>query len=80
MSSNRPAVRWAIYPTLKGDVMGQVLGPNTFGEYLTVVEQDGTRVGFSYEQTGDRDQAYAESVAQFVARLQHPAFFGGNDE
>jgi hypothetical protein len=42
-----PAVRWLNYPSIGPDV-GTVLGPNQMGEYLTVVEHDGARVGLAY--------------------------------
>lgn len=41
------------------DAVGQVVGPNTFGEFLTAVEAtydpeaDKTRVGFDYARRGD---------------------------
>lgn len=51
-------VRFLNYPG-RVDPVGQVMGPNMFGEYLTAVtadydpETNKTRVGFRYTRKGD---------------------------
>jgi hypothetical protein len=54
MDSNRTPVRWLNYPSDVRGMVGQVVGPNTMGEYLTAVTEDYdeatnvTRVGFVF--------------------------------
>lgn len=50
----RPAVRWATYPRDQRGAVGQVMGPTTMREPVTVIEAsydpvtDRTRLGFAY--------------------------------
>lgn len=57
--AGRSPSRWANYPRNVSDALGQVVGPNTLGEFLTVVAveydpaTDRSRVGFAYSQASD---------------------------
>lgn len=57
--SNRTAHRFANYLGNAADVIGQVVGPNSFGEKMTAVEAtydaetDRTRVGFDFARAED---------------------------
>jgi hypothetical protein len=59
----RPAHVHANYPGDITEAIGQVVGPNTFGERLTLVEveydaeMNRSRAGFSYLQVGDEVSA-----------------------
>lgn len=53
------AARFATYPGDTTHIIGEVKGPNTWGEHLTAVtadynpETNSTRVGFNYTTTHD---------------------------
>lgn len=58
---SREPIQWANYPNDHRDAIGQVMGPNLFGEFLTVVTAEydpvnnQTRLGFSYTRVEDID-------------------------
>lgn len=58
---SRHPFRFANYPGDVTHIVGEVKGPNLFGEYLTAVtadyDQDSntTRVGFAYTTTADME-------------------------
>lgn len=53
------AARYATYPGDTTHIIGEVKGPNTWGEHLTAVtaeynpDSNTTRVGFNYTTTND---------------------------
>lgn len=57
--STRTPIRFADYPGDVTHIVGEVKGPNTWGERLTAVtadhnqETDRTRVGFAFTTTAD---------------------------
>ncbi len=65
----RAASRHANYPGDARHIVGEVKGPNTFGEFLTAVDAeydpatDRTRVGFAYTTTHDVEALAAGSAS-----------------
>lgn len=57
--TQRPPLEWCTYPNGAGEILGQIRGPNTLGEYLVAVRveepaEDGSqRVGWSYAVVDD---------------------------
>lgn len=63
MSQTRKPSRFLTYPGDVTHIVGEIKGPNTFGEHLTAVtaeydaETDHTRVGFAYTTIDDLREA-----------------------
>lgn len=57
--STRAPIRFATYPGDVTGIVGEIKGPNLWGEYLTALEAvhdpvtDRTRVGFAFTTTSD---------------------------
>lgn len=57
--TQRPPLEWCTYPNGAGEILGQIRGPNTLGEYLVAVRveepaEDGSqRVGWAYAVVDD---------------------------